>query len=95
MEKILEEIQKDKLINKYLYQYTWLSGSSTKVYPISARYEKNNIKEITIQINTEKNLFNKLIERYKNNYKNIDYGYFWKSDGSCPSQLVFKFKVVE
>ena len=94
MEKILKEIQKDKLINKYLYQYTWLSGCNTKVYPISARYEKNKIKEITIQIKTKKNYFKKLIERYKSKYKNINYGYFAKNDNSCPSELIFKFKEV-
>jgi len=94
MEKILEEIQKDKLINKYLYQYTWLSGSGTKVYPICAKYKNNKINEIIIQINTKRNYFEKLIERYKGKYNKIEYGYFSKTDDSCPSQLVFKFKGV-
>lgn len=91
MEKILQEIQNDALINKYLYKYTWISGSSTKVYPISAKYEHNQIKEIIIQIDTKKNVFNKLIQRYQNKYKKINYGYFTKNDDTCPSELVFKF----
>ena len=89
MEKILKEIQNDKLINKYLYKYTWLSGSSTTVYPITV-WEKD--KTIVIQINTDKNFFKKLIERYKNKYKNIENADFFKSDGSCPSRLIFKIK---
>lgn len=89
MEDFIKEIENDKLIKKYLYQGIWLSGSSTYVYPITIW---NTSKQITIQLTTDKNLFNKLIKRYKNKYKNIDYAYFWKSDGSCPSTLNFKFK---
>ena len=87
--KIASEIENDKLIKKYMYKYTWLSGSNTNVYPLTIWIES---KQLIIQLNTNKNLFNKLIERYKNKYKNIDYGYFWKSDGSCPSTLTFKLK---
>lgn len=94
MEKILIDLQKDKLINKYLYQYKRLSGNNTTVYPISAKYKNNKINEIIIQINTQRNYFKKLIERYQNNYKNINYIYFTKNDGTCPSELVFKFKEV-
>ena len=90
--KILEDMQKDILIQKYLYQFTWLSGCNTKVYPISAHYKNDKIKDIIIQLKTDKNYFNKLLERYKKKYKSIEYCYFSKSDGSCPSQLVFIFK---
>lgn len=90
---IITELKQDKLIQKYLYEYTWLSGSSTYVYPIMVyRTKDDRIKEITLQIKTDKNVFKKLIERYKSKYNDILYGYFSKSDGSCPSSLVFTFK---
>lgn len=92
-ENIIEEIKNDKLIRKYMYKYIWVSGSSTKVFPIMI-YKGNDdtIKEITIQINTKRNYFKKLLERYKSKYKEIDYAYFGKNDDSCPSVLVFKMK---
>ena len=34
IEKCIEDLKKEKLVQKYLYSYTWLSGSSTNVYPI-------------------------------------------------------------
>lgn len=92
---ILEEIKNDKLIQKYLCKYIWTSGSSTKVAPITIWKDKNNsIREIILQIDTDKNVFNKLIGRYKNKYSDIYYIYFDKTDGSCPSQLVFKRREV-
>ena len=94
MNNILEDIKNDKLINKYLYKYTWLSGSSTPVYPIEIYKDKEVWKEIRIQINTNKNVFNKLIERYKNKYKEIEHILFFKSDGSCPAVLMFKLNEV-
>lgn len=95
MENILNEIKQDKLINKYLYQHTWLSGSSTYVYPIEIWKNKDDsIREIRIQINAKRNCFRKLIERYQNKYQDIKYAYFTKNDDSCPSELVFKFKEV-
>ena len=88
---ILEEIKNDKLIQKYLCKQTWISGSSTEVAPITIWKNKNNsIREIILQIDTDKNVFNRLIERYKSKYSDIDYIYFDKTDNSCPSQLVFK-----
>lgn len=93
MEEIIEELQSDKLIQKYLYKYTWLSGSNTNVSPITIwRNKDESIREIVIQLDNDKNVYNKLIERYKAKYKCIDYAYFDRSDGSCPSSLVFKMK---
>lgn len=89
---ILEDIKKDKLIQKYMYKYTWISGESTTVYPIMVYRCKSYIIDITIQIDTKRNYFKKLIERYMNKYKNIEYAYFSKTDNSCPSYLYFKLK---
>lgn len=85
----LEDITTNKIIKKYIHKKTWLSGSSTTVYPIT--YWKVS-RQIIIQIETNKNIFKKLIEKYKNKYDQIEYSYFWKSDGSCPSKLVFQLK---
>lgn len=86
---LLQEIKQDKLLQKYLYKYTWLSGSSTIVYPIML-YDNKIWSEITLQLDTDKNVFNKLIERYINNFNFIEKIIFCKSDGSCPSRLIFK-----
>ena len=93
MNDILCEIQKDKLIQKYICKNCWLSGSNTFVYPLSLFIDKNNkIKQIIIQVNIGKNVFGKLIKRYKDKYNNMKDGYFSKSDGSCPSTINFIFK---
>ena len=89
MKNFADEIYNDKLVKKYIRMGTWLSGSSTNVYPITI-WEKS--REVVVQIKTKRNVFNKLLERYKNKYENIEYCYFDKTDDSCPSRLVFKFK---
>lgn len=89
MKKFADEIYNDKLIQKYIHKGTWLSGSSTNVYPITI-WERS--RKVEIQIDTKRNVFKKLIERYKEKYSEIEYGYFWETDDSCPSQLTFKFK---
>lgn len=90
---IIEDINNDKIINKHICNYIWVSGSSTQVYPLTIWLNQDfSIKEISIQINDNKNVFEKLIERYKNKYKDIDYGYFYKNDGSCPNTLTFYMK---
>lgn len=88
LEDFAEEIYNDELIRKYMCKYVWLSGSSTKVFPIQIWGER---REVELQIDTKKNVFNKLIERYKEKYNEIEYAYFDKTDDSCPSRLVFKF----
>lgn len=93
MEDIINEIKNDKLIQKYLYQHIWTSGSSTLVYPVEIwRNKDETIREIIIQIDTKRDYFKKLIKRYEEKYKEIEYSYFDKTDDSCPSRLVFKFK---
>ena len=90
---LMQKLRNDKLINKYLARGCWLSGSSTIVYPFTIyRNKDGSINDITIQLNTSKNVFNKLIARYKQEFEYIEYMYFWKSDGSCPSMLTIKCK---
>ena len=92
MLKIVEELKKEILIQKYIYKYTWLSGSSTTVYPITIyKNNRENTFTITIQIETKKNYFKNLLDKYKNKYKNCLYGYFNRTDNTCPSELVLVF----
>lgn len=84
--QLLKEIENDKLINKYKAKYVRLSGCNTYVFPISVF--KN---EIIVQIDTDKNYFSGLCKRYIEKF-NLDTAYFSKSDGSCPSELIFKCK---
>ena len=86
---LLMYLSNNNLIKKYLCSYTWLSGSSTKVFPIV--YSMVG-KDITIQINTDKNMFTRFIKKIEQNFDCVKYGYFDKGDGSCPARLVFKLK---
>lgn len=83
-----EIIKNDFMVKRHLYPYTWLSGSSTDVYPITGWVESG---EIVIQLNSvNKNIFEKTIKRIieKSNGL-IVWGYFNKRDGSCPNTLNF------
>lgn len=93
--KIVNELEKETLIQKYKYKHIWLSGSSTQVYPIMI-YKNNteNTIEIRIQIRVKRNYFKGLLDKYKK-YDNYLCGWFDKTDSSCPSVLVLKFNLVE
>lgn len=85
--KIVDIICKSDMIKKHLCKYTFLSGSSTLVYPIEVFKS-----DIIIQLNISKNVFKNFINRIENEYPEfIEYGYFSKNDGSCNSTLTFKF----
>jgi len=87
IKQVVAEFQNEKLVKKYLYEHEWLSGSSTVVHPITIWAD-----EVVIQWKSNKNVFEKFIKRIVNKYNDVfEYGYFWKSDGSCPSKLVFCF----
>ena len=86
--KFINSFLKEKLTKKYLINNSWLSGSSTKVYPITI-----SDRAITFQWDSDRNIFNKFIDRIvKNNNDLFEYGSFWKSDGSCPSTISFYFR---
>lgn len=87
--EMINELHHDKLVQKYLYKHTWLSGCSTEVCPIMI-FDENSI---ILQWDSDKNIFNKFIKRYIKKYSDvISDGWFWKSDGSCPSTITFEIK---
>ena len=87
IKQFIEEFKTEEIVKKNLYDYTWLSGSSTTVYPITIW--KN---EIEIQWKSDKKIFDKFINRIVEKYNDLfKSGYFWKTDGSCPSHIVFTF----
>lgn len=90
--KFIDEIQKEKKVKENLYEHTWLSGSSTTVYPIAVWVEAFPTSEIVIQWKSDRQcnkFINKMVEKYNDI---IEEGYFWKSDGSCPSTITFRLK---
>lgn len=80
-------LEEEKLIEKYLLKYAWVSGSSTTVYPIMVYRD-----EIVFQLDNTRNVFDKLIDRVLKKYDFIKYMSYWKSDGSCPNTLTIWFK---
>ena len=68
--KFIDDFKKEKLVQKYLCKYTWLSGSSTTVYPITIWKDY-----IEIQWSSDKNIFKKFIDRIEHlkNYPYPDY----------------------
>lgn len=86
-EEITKIILSDSLIAKHLYGQHWMSGSSTTVYPVTVWQN-----DITVQLATRKNVFNKCIERIvKASEGLLTDGCFSKGDGSCPATLRFYF----
>ena len=87
LQYFLDDLKKDKIVQKNLYDTPWAAGSVT-VYPISVYKE-----EVTLQWKSDKSIFDKFIEKMVKKYSNLlKCGYFLKSDGSCPSIIIFKLK---
>lgn len=84
-QELIDYLQTQYVFTKYLYKYHWQVGSRTFA-PICV-WEH----EVTCFMTTDKKLFAKLLERVKHRF-DLDYARFWKSDGSCPSELKFGFK---
>ena len=88
IKQFIDEFQMENLTKKYLYKRTWTSGSCTEVYPIMV-WEN----DITIQWDCDKRIFDKFINRIVEKYNDLfEWGCFWKTDGSCPSTITFKFR---
>ena len=88
IKQFIEEFKKEELTKKYLFEGTWLSGSMTNVRPVTIWKT-----EVIFQWNSDKRIFDKFINRTVEKHKDIlEWGHFWKSDGSCPSTITFKLK---
>lgn len=81
-------------IGRHIYTSTWLSGSSTDVYPISIYHNNNtNMYDIEIQLKANRNYFTRTIEYFKKKYADITYMAYHKYDGSCPNIISLKVKM--
>ncbi len=85
---VFKAILADKTMQKHIIDYEWLSGSSTYVYPIDMY-----LYEVKCQVDTKnKKYLEKAMERIvKGNPDLFCDAWFWKSDGSCPSTVSFKY----
>jgi len=85
VEDFIEMLKKEPIVKKNLYKYTWTSGSSTTVKPIM-------IWQDTVELQWDSNRKpEKWIEKMVAKGEGlVKYGYFSKSDGSCPSSIAFK-----
>ena len=87
LEKAADIIKNDPLVKKYMNIDTWVSGSSTTVYPVTCWVESG---AVDVQLNTHRNVFDKRIQKIVRESNGlINKGYFVKNDGSCPSELRF------
>lgn len=88
IKEFIDKLKAEPLVSKYLCKRSWVSGSTTTVYPIMMWKNK-----IVLQWDSDKRIFGKFIQRIVNaNSDIISSGTFWKSDGSCPSTISFYLK---
>jgi len=94
--EIYEFLLNDKTLKKYVCDSAWVSGSSTKVYPVE-KYRNG----IVIQLKGNRSslnarLFDGAIDRLiKSRFGKMfvrKQCFFWKSDGSCPSTLTLTLR---
>ena len=89
--KIADEVRKSDFYKKFAYGGTWVSGSSTVVYPITV-WEN----DIEIQLGYRKSFkgrsesFRRLMRKLKKDYPTLT-GRLVKYDGSCPDTYVIYF----
>lgn len=84
----VNKLIREKIVIKYLCPFKRLSGNSTIVYPITVTKNK-----LILQWESDKKIFDKFIQRMVKEYNHMfESGYFWKSDGSCPSTITFNLK---
>lgn len=89
--EIAKEIVEIPIIKKHILNHTWLSGSSTVVYPVYTYLDTDGTGHIDIQLNTKRNYFDNVIQQIKDKYSEIVDGRFNKTDDSCPSTLEFRY----
>lgn len=86
-----EMVTNDPLSKKHLLKHSWLSGSSTLVYPVAIFHDiRSGMSEITLQWDCPRPIFGKFIDRMVSRGKPYaDYGIFSANDGSCPAAITF------
>ena len=83
--EIENAILSEKTINKHVRKYSWISGSSTEVRPITIWKES-----VCVQLDTTRAVFQKAIDRVVEKNKTLfKSGSFCKNDGSCPATITF------
>lgn len=84
-------LTKESLSKKHLLKYSWISGSSTVVYPVTIfRDSRSGMCEITLQWDCPRRIFGRFIDRMVSRGKPYaDYGIFSANDGSCPASITF------
>lgn len=92
LKQISKTIEESKFFKKFAYKGTWMSGSSTIVYPITIWRH-----DIEIQMDYLKSYkgraaaFRSLLNKLQKDYPNM-VGRFVKRDGSCPDIYSLYFK---
>lgn len=86
---IREQILNSDFFKKYAYEHTWISGSSTVVYPLTI-WPEDGIREIDIDIQLDRRKskgryakFRKLLSALRRRFPKME-GRFVRLDGSCP-----------
>lgn len=100
IQSLLDDIMQDPTIEKYRCKYTWMSGSSTEVYPIEVgpcdiciqlarKVEKRDGKSFNKR-------YYKILERTMTAIADrhqdvVLYAHLSAWDDSCPATMTFKF----
>lgn len=85
--EIIAAIKSDETLAKHILKHTWISGSSTEVYPITLW-----AYEVCVQLDSPRRMYDKCVERILRAYPHLfKDGYFRKNDDSCPAELVFRY----
>lgn len=86
-EFVNDVLYNDRVFKKNVLNHTWLSGSSTIVYPVTI-WEGDCIE---IQWRGNENRYQKWIDRMVAKSQGIvKRGVYLKTDGYCPSMITFK-----
>lgn len=100
IQSLLDDIMQDPTIEKYRCKYTWISGSSTEVYPITV-WASDIIVQLDNKVKrADGKSFNKryykILERTRNAIADrhqdvVKYACLCVNDDSCPATMTFGF----
>jgi hypothetical protein len=74
---------------KYIYDYSWTSGSSTEVYPIMVWSEQVDFQ---VSTNDKRHFTKKSLLKIVERFPQLKGARYFQNDGSCPNELVFYYK---